>query len=144
MARAKAKAIAGDAGDSSPARKQEANSEGAQQKKAKAATQLAVRDAGIQELPGEAMVCLPDSLDSASAASIQELLLARRGSPLVVDAGQVNRVGVQALQVLIAAAQTWRADGQSYKVTNASSELLETIALIGLSADQFMLEGSST
>ncbi len=145
MARAKAKAIAGDAGDSSPARKQEAISEGAQQpKKAKATTQVASGDAGMQELPSEAMVCLPDSLDSASAASIQELLLARRGSPLVVDAGQVNRVGVQALQVLIAAAQTWRADGQSYKVTNASSELLETIALIGLSADQFMLEGSST
>lgn len=141
MPRAKAKAIAGNAGDSNLSRKQQGDSEGAQPMPAEVISQI--EDSDVREMPIEATVVLPDSLDSASAASIQELLLARRGSSLVVDAGQVNRVGVQALQVLIAAAQTWRADGQSYTVTNPSNELLETIALIGLSADQFLLEGSS-
>jgi len=91
----------------------------------------------------DAKLVLPDSCDSSSAVAIKDLLVARRGAPLVVDAGQVNRVGVQALQVLIAAAHTWRADGQSYAVTNPSPALLETIALIGLSGDQFLLEGFS-
>ncbi|CAA2142862.1 STAS domain-containing protein [Hyphomicrobium sp. ghe19] len=91
----------------------------------------------------DAKLVLPDSCDSSSAAAIKDLLVARRGAPLVVDAGQVSRVGVQTLQVLIAAAHTWRADGQSYAVTNPSSALLDTIALVGLSGDQFLLEGFS-
>jgi chemotaxis protein CheX len=98
------------------------------------------------DVPGpveDARFVLPDSCDSSSAAAIKELLVARRGAPLVVDAGQVSRVGVQTLQVLLAAAHTWRADGQSYAVTNPSSALLETIALVGLSGDQFLLEGFS-
>lgn len=91
----------------------------------------------------DAKLVLPDSCDSSSAAAIKDLLVARRGAPLVVDAGQMSRVGVQTLQVLIAAAHTWRADGQSYAVTNPSSALLDTIALVGLSGDQFLLEGFS-
>lgn len=145
MPRAKAKAIAGDAGDSGGARKLEAESEGAQRQKKVKVVAMEKRESGAEtrDPAREETVILPDSLDSASAASIQELLLSRRGSPVVVDAGQVNRVGVQALQVLISAAQTWRADGQSYKVRNPSSELVETLALVGLSADQLLLEGSS-
>ena len=91
----------------------------------------------------DAKLVLPDSCDSSSAAAIKDLLVARRGAPLVVDAGQVNRVGVQTLQVLMAAANTWRNDGQSYAVTNPSAALLDTIALVGLSGDQFLLEGFS-
>ncbi|SFV37191.1 STAS domain-containing protein [Hyphomicrobium facile] len=101
---------------------------------------------GAAEMPSpveDAKLVLPDSCDSSSAASIKDLLVARRGAPLVVDAGQVNRVGVQTLQVLMAAANTWRNDGQSYAVTNPSAALLDTIALVGLSGDQFLLEGFS-
>lgn len=89
-------------------------------------------------------VCLmlPDCLDSSAAASIKDMLLARRGSAIVVDASQVRRVGVQSLQVLIAAARTWQADEQSYRVTGASAELLETVALIGLPHEDLLLEGS--
>ncbi len=48
---------------------------------------------------------------------------------------------MQALQILIAAARTWQADSQSYAVTNPSSELLATLALVGLSREHLHIEG---
>lgn len=85
---------------------------------------------------------LPDCLDASAAAAVKDMLLARRGNALIVDASQVRRVGAQSLQILVAAARTWQADGMSYCVTNSSSELLDTIALIGLSREDLMLEGT--
>jgi chemotaxis protein CheX len=95
-------------------------------------------------MPNENFGCvtLPDCLDSAAAPSIKDMLLARRGNAIVVDASQVRRVGIQSLQVLIAAARTWQADEQSYRVRGASADLLETIALIGLPHEDLLLEGS--
>jgi anti-anti-sigma regulatory factor len=94
--------------------------------------------------PGQSSTALmlPDCLDASAAAAVKEMLLARRGAELVVDASQVRRIGAQSLQVMIAAARTWQADGLSYCVSNSSSELLETIALIGLSREDLMLEGA--
>jgi anti-anti-sigma regulatory factor len=85
---------------------------------------------------------LPDCLDSSAAATIKEMLLARRGNALVVDASQVRRVGVQPLQVLVAAARTWQSDGQGYRLENPSPEFLETIALVGLPREDLLLEGN--
>ena len=95
-------------------------------------------------LPDHHQECLilPDCLDSSAASSIKEMLRARRGNAIVVDASQVRRVGAQSLQVLVAAARTWQADQQSYRVTGASAELLETIALIGLPHEDLLFEGS--
>ncbi len=91
-------------------------------------------------IPPSALV-LPESLDSSAAAGIRDILLAHRGSPLVVDAGQVRRTGMQAVQVLIAAARTWRADGHSYAVTNSTNEFLDTLALVGLPGEHVLVEG---
>lgn len=91
----------------------------------------------------DSAVMLPECLDSAAASAVKDMLLARRGSPLVVDASQVRRVGAQSLQVLIAAARTWQADGQSYRLTNSSAELLDTLTLIGLPRDSLLLEGTT-
>ncbi|HVZ04408.1 STAS domain-containing protein [Hyphomicrobium sp.] len=87
-------------------------------------------------------VVLPDSLDSSAAASVKDMLLAERGNAIVVDASEVRRVGVQSLQVLVAAARTWTSEGHSYRLTNASTELLEAVALIGLPHEDLLLEGS--
>jgi anti-anti-sigma regulatory factor len=89
-----------------------------------------------------AALMLPECLDASAATAVKEMLLARRGSALVVDASQVRRVGAQPLQILIAAARTWQADGQAYCVSNPSGELLETMALIGLAHGDLMLEGA--
>ncbi|MET0638750.1 MAG: STAS domain-containing protein [Hyphomicrobium sp.] len=86
---------------------------------------------------------LPESLDTTSAFGLREAILARRGNPLIVDAGQVRRTGMQAVQVLIAAARTWRSDGHDYLVTNATDEFLDTIALVGLSRECLSIEGVS-
>ncbi len=94
----------------------------------------------VEVIPPSALV-LPESLDSSAAADIRDLLLAHRGSPLVVDAGQVRRTGMQAVQVLIAAARTWRADGHSYAVTNPTTEFLDTLTLVGLSREHVLVEG---
>jgi chemotaxis protein CheX len=89
-----------------------------------------------------AIVALPETLDSSSAVSLKEQLLAKRGAPLVVDAGQVRRTGMQAVQVLLSAARTWRSEGQSYAVANASEEFLETLALVGLPREHLLIEGT--
>lgn len=84
---------------------------------------------------------LPDCLDSAAAITIKEMLLSERGKAIAVDASQVRRVGVQSLQVLVAAARAWQHDGLRYRLENPSSEFLETIALIGLPHQDLLLEG---
>lgn len=84
---------------------------------------------------------LPDCLDSAAAGTIKEMLLAQRGNALTVDASQVRRVGVQSLQVLVAAAADWQRNGLNYRLENPSREFLETIALIGLPHQDLLLEG---
>jgi chemotaxis protein CheX len=105
-------------------------------KKAKAAN-----GAGTEKRQPSVVVALPEALDSSSAGAIRQQLLAHRGSPLVIDAGQVRRTGMQAVQVLLAAAQTWRGDGQSYVVTNSTNEFLDTLALVGLSRQRLSIEG---
>ncbi len=140
MARAK-KAAAESQGSKSRARKPRAKTGKVAAKKMEAEVDVAASGAEIAEAQVSDALVLPDALDSSAAAGVKDLFIARRGAPLIVDAGQVRRVGVQALQVLISAAQTWRADGQSYAVTNASSEFLDTIALVGLSREHLLLEG---
>ncbi len=97
--------------------------------------------AALAVVPSADLV-LPEALDSSSAEGIRELLLKRRGSPLIVDAGQVRRTGMQAVQILIAAARTWQTDGQSYVVANPTTEFLDTLARVGLSREHLLIEGS--
>lgn len=117
-------------------------------KSAKRAAEEVVTAAAAQssEEPTEAIslpVVLPETLDSSCAAGVREELLTRRGSPLIVDASQVRRTGIQAVQVLMAAARTWQADGQSYVLTNPTSEFLDTLTLAGLSREHLLVEGIS-
>lgn len=92
------------------------------------------------EIASECLM-LPECLGASAATELKEMLQARRGSTLVIDASQVRRVGVQSLQILVASARTWQSDGQRYRVTNSSSELLDAITLIGLPHDELRLEG---
>ena len=54
---------------------------------------------------GARILTLPAQLD---ATALAEALLAKRGRPLDLRAGQVELVGTAALQVLLSAAATWR------------------------------------
>lgn len=102
----------------------------------------AVGEETMQSDPTSPSLTLPDCLDSAAAFTVKEMLLAERGKEIVVDASQVRRVGVQSLQVLVAAARTWQHEGHSYRLENPSPEFLETVALVGLKREDLLLEGT--
>lgn len=126
---------------SKPARKKRVKAANQVGKKARRPSVAAIVTSGEVESPASAALTLPETLDSSWAGELKDMLLARRGAPIVVDAGQVRRTGMQAVQILISAAQTWTADGQNYVVTNPTREFLDTIALAGLSREQLLVEG---
>ena len=75
-------------------------------------------------------------LDLRVAALLQGELLEARGRPLQVDASQVEQIGALCLQVLLAARNTWKADGVALELTASSSEFDEGLALLGANAAQ--------
>lgn len=126
---------------SRPAGKKPAKAAKSVGRKARRSSVAAIVAPGDSESPAAAALTLPETLDSSWASNVKDMLLAHRGAPIVVDAGQVRRTGMQAIQILISAAQTWKADGQNYVVTNPTQEFLDTIALAGLSREQLLVEG---
>lgn len=77
------------------------------------------------------------------AAALAEALLSRRGQPLELQAGEVQQVGTAAIQVLLSAAATWRADGHSLRLTPPSAVLDDALATLGLHPDALTYEGPS-
>jgi len=78
---------------------------------------------------------LPAVLDLTAAAPLAKSLLSRRGAELSVDASRVNRVGAQCLQVLVAAAETWKTDGVGLRLVKPTPEFLEGSRLLGIHLD---------
>jgi chemotaxis protein CheX len=71
-------------------------------------------------------------LDLNEASVLHDKLVSARGSDIVVDASDVERLGVQCAQVLVAAARSWAADGKSFLVENVSDAFDKTMRLIGI------------
>ena len=83
-------------------------------------------------------------LDLKAAAPLKAALLERRGHPLELDAHDVQRLGGLCLQVLLAAAAAWRADGVPLRVGPRSEAFLDALRLFGgQSAFHFQPEGGS-
>jgi chemotaxis protein CheX len=80
-----------------------------------------------------ATLTLRPVLDSSAAAALREELLARRGQPLALDGGAVERLGGLCLQVLLSAYRTWRADGAAFVLSPRSTALTEALARFGAS-----------
>ena len=74
---------------------------------------------------------LPTILDLIAAPTLHEAFINRRGQALAVDAGGVQRLGAQCLQVLLAARAAWVADGQRLELENPSEEFSATLELLG-------------
>jgi chemotaxis protein CheX len=81
---------------------------------------------------------LPENLDMPAAAPLTEAFLKRVGEPLAVDASRVQRLGASCLQVLLAAARTWKTEGDKLTLVNASPRFLEDLNLLGLAPDTFL------
>lgn len=76
-------------------------------------------------------VRLPAVLDIRAAGTLRNDLLALRGSDIIVDGGEVERIGGLCLQVLISARKTWAADGKGFALNPASAPLNEQLAAYG-------------
>ena len=76
-------------------------------------------------------LALPAVLDIRAAGALRDDLLARRGSDIVLDGGEVQRLGGLCLQVLISAKKTWAADGKGFALNPASAALSEQLAAYG-------------
>jgi chemotaxis protein CheX len=74
---------------------------------------------------------LSETLDLCAASALAKALRTARGHDLELDAADVRRVGGQCLQVLLAAAKAWAADGNALTVSSPSSEFIEGATLLG-------------
>ncbi len=75
---------------------------------------------------------LPEKLDVAGARSLVDTLLATRGRPLCLDAGQVERISTPAIEVLLSAALQWHRDGHPFRVSEASDGFRSACRDLGL------------
>jgi len=80
---------------------------------------------------------LVETLDLLAAADLARDFLDNRGAEVRIDASQVQHIGAQCLQVLLSAAQTWRADKVAMTVCNESPGFLECIQFFGVSPAAF-------
>jgi len=81
--------------------------------------------------PGAASLVLADCLDLTAAAPLKADLLAARGTPLLLDASSVRRLGAQCVQVLLAGRAAWSGDGLEWRITDPSPEFAEAARLMG-------------
>jgi chemotaxis protein CheX len=75
---------------------------------------------------------LPPVLDLVAAADLLAAFQNHRGHPLEVDGSDVQRLGAQCLQVLLAAQAAWAADNQTFLLGNFSDEFRATLELLGV------------
>jgi chemotaxis protein CheX len=74
---------------------------------------------------------LPAVLDLKAAAPLAAAFLGRRGEDLRVDAGDVQRIGGQCLQILLSAHSAWVEDRRSMTIANATPQFCSAIELFG-------------
>ena len=74
---------------------------------------------------------LGSNLSLNQAGPLRDTLLTLRGSPLAIDASDVERLSGPCFQVLASARLTWEADGQPFAFTNASPAFENGLALLG-------------
>lgn len=78
---------------------------------------------------------LPGRLDSSGAPALVDMLMARRGGPLILDASRVEVMGARAMEVLIAAGRQWQADGHALTIDSASDRYTAACTTLGLLPD---------
>lgn len=75
---------------------------------------------------------LASVLDLNEASALHGKLMELRGGNIKIDASEVERLGVQSAQVLVAGAQAWNADKKIFAIENASGAFEKTMQLIGI------------
>ena len=73
-----------------------------------------------------------------AATPLAEAMLKRVGEPLALDASKVTRFGASCAQVLLAAARTWKSEGDPLTLQSPSDRFLEDLNLLGLEPGTFL------
>jgi chemotaxis protein CheX len=77
-------------------------------------------------------------LDLNEASVLHGQLTNMRGSDLTIDASGVERVGVQCVQVLMAAANAWEEDKKEFVFEKVSDAFRKTMQLIGINIEHLL------
>ncbi|SIQ03055.1 chemotaxis protein CheX [Rhizobium sp. RU35A] len=77
-------------------------------------------------------------LDLNEASVLHGQLSSMRGKDLSIDASGVDRVGVQCVQVLMAAANAWEEDKKKFVFETVSDAFRKTMQLIGINIDHLL------
>lgn len=88
-------------------------------------------------------LALAPRLDLTHAEQALTAIRAREGQPLVLDAGGVTHLGGLGLQILLAAARSWRAAGLALTISPRSPAFEEALSLFGLPLDALQSEGAA-
>ena len=85
-------------------------------------------------------ILLPENLDLGGASAFAGQLLGLRGENLGLDASAVQRLSGVGLEVLVAAALQWRADGKTLEITGWSEAALQALETLGASPSELFDE----
>ncbi len=77
-------------------------------------------------------------LDLNEASVLHGQLMNARGHDVTIDASEVQRVGVQCVQVLMAAAKAWEEDKKTFVFEKVSDAFRKTMQLIGVNIDHLL------
>ena len=87
---------------------------------------------------------LAENLDGSQVDPLLSQLAKKRGFPLQINASKVERLGAHCVQVLVAAALTWRSEMHSLQIVQPSSSFVEDLELMGLSLEQISFEDAKS
>lgn len=82
-----------------------------------------------------AQVALARRLDAAAASRLGAELLALRGRPVLIDAGEVELASGLAFEVLLSATRQWRLDGQTFGIGHGSTVFRAACATLALDGE---------
>jgi chemotaxis protein CheX len=74
-----------------------------------------------------AQLALEPALTPAAAGRLLGLLQGMRGTDLVLDSAEVETLSTPCLQILLAAAKSWRRDGRSLRIVAPPAGLRATL-----------------
>jgi chemotaxis protein CheX len=90
----------------------------------------------------ERTLVLPEVLDMNAATPLAGELLSYRGTDLAADASRVQRIGAQAIQVLMSARMTWEQEGMKLTVVNPSPAFTGAVELLGIGDGELLDKGA--
>ncbi len=84
---------------------------------------------------------LPANLDTRAAPALHEALMGFDGQPLTLDGSQVESLGGQCLQILLAAHEAWAKQESQFAIENPSEALTAQWSAFGAPLNQLSPQG---